>query len=47
MKKLIAILFLNILFTNNANAGYGSGELILTIMSQVFKDTYREKKVNQ
>ena len=29
MKKLIAILFLNILFTNNANAGYGSGELIL------------------
>ena len=34
MKKLIAILFLNILFLNilfasNANAGYGSGELIL------------------
>ena len=29
MKKLIAILFLNILFTSNANAGYGSGELIL------------------
>ena len=29
MKKLIAILFLNILFASNANAGYGSGELIL------------------
>jgi len=30
MKKLIAILFLNILFASNANAGYGSGELILS-----------------
>ena len=29
MKKLTAILFLNILFASNANAGYGSGELIL------------------
>ena len=29
MKKLIAILFLNILFASNANAGYGSGELIM------------------
>ena len=30
MKKLTAILFLNILFASNANAGYGSGELILS-----------------
>ncbi len=29
LKKFIAILFLNILFTSNANAGYGSGELRL------------------
>ena len=30
LKKLIAILFLNILFVNNANAGYGSGEIKLS-----------------
>ena len=30
MKKLTAILFLNILFASSANAGYGSGELILS-----------------
>ena len=30
MKKLIAIIFLNILLVNNVNAGYGKGELKLT-----------------
>lgn len=30
LKKLIAILFLNILFVSNVNAGYGSGELKLS-----------------